>query len=262
MKGRLTAAVTCSLLAALLLAVPDPSASARVGRNGKTPAAQEFARTRGAAQRGDAGAAFRLALMFLDGTGVARNPAESVRFMKIAAERGHVRAQYFLGTLFHEGVGVKQDQKEAARWIARAAAGGNAEAQYAYGLLLLSGDGVPVDKVAAMGWLGKASRQGSRGARDVLRQLVALPGRPTEIRSLEPSIAAPRAAPSADAADGGAHLEGMGVILDQGEFGLRFSVPHLKEAIAPVYPAYSPDKGVWNRIQGGTFEIIYRPGAK
>ncbi len=254
----------CSVLVALLLTPPEPLASAasRGARNGKTPAAREYARTRAAAQRGDADATFRLALMLLAGTGVARNPAEAARFMKIAAERGHVRAQYSLGAFYHEGTGVKQDQTEAARWIARAAAGGDAEAQYAYGLILLSGDGVPVDKVQAMEWLGKASRQGSGGARDVLRHMVALPGHSPEIRSLEPLITAPRSASLSSGSEGGARMEGMGVILDQGEFSLRFSMPHLKEAIAPVYPPSSLDKRGWERLQGGTFEIIYRPGGR
>lgn len=262
MRGRLTAAAACSVLAALSLAVPEPSALA-ASRNGKAAnggESREFARTKAAAQRGDADAAFRLALMLLNGTGVARNPSEAARLMKMAAEKGHRQAQYSLGALYYEGSGVKQDRRSAAGWIARAAAGGHVEAQYAYGMLLLSGDGVPGDKVAAMEWLGKASRQGSAGARDVLRQLVALPGRTTEIRSLDTLITAPRSAPSGAGTDGDAHLEGMGVILDQGEFSLRFSMPHLQDAIDPTYPVTSPDKGVWDRLQGGTFEIIFRLG--
>lgn len=260
MRGRLTAAAACSVLAALFLAVPEPSALA-ASRNGKAARgaeSQEFARTRSAALRGDAGAAFRVALMLLDGTGVARNPPEAARFMKMAAEKGHLQARYSLGALYYEGAGVKQDRRAAARWIARAAAGGHVEAQYAYGMLLLSGDGVPTDKVAAMEWLGTASRRGSAGARDVLRQLVALPGRTAEIRSHEPLLTAPRAPSSG--AGGDARLEGMGVILDQGEFSLRFSMPHLLDAIDPAYPVTSPDKGVWDRLQGGTFEIIFRLG--
>lgn len=264
MKGRRASTVSCLVLAALILAAPEQSAAgpSRGGGNGKTPAAREYARTREAAKRGDANASFRLALMLLNGQGVAPNRAEAARFMKIAAELGHVRAQYILGTFYHEGTGVKQDQKAAARWIARAAAGGDAEAQYAYGLLLLSGGGVPVDKVRAMEWLGKASRQGSEGARDVLRELVAFTGRPPEIRSLEPIITAPSSGLRGGDADGGTRLEGMGVILDQGAFSLRFSMPHLKDAIRQSPAPTSLDKGVWDRLQGGTFEIIFRPGAK
>ncbi|CAG0952517.1 Secretory immunoglobulin A-binding protein EsiB [Geobacteraceae bacterium] len=260
MKDKLTTAVTCSVLATLFLGMPEPSASAvaRGAKGAKTAAAHEYSRIRAAAQRGDASASFRLALMLLNGTGVARNTAEAARFMKMAAERGHVQAQYSLGTLYYEGTGVKQDRKQAAGWIARAAAGGDAEAQYAYGMLLLSGDGVPVDKVQAMDWLGKASRQGSAGARDVLRQLVAFQGRPPEIRSLEPVITAPPSGSRSVEANERTRLEGMGVILDQGEFSLRFSMPHLRDAIDPAYPVTSPDTGVWDRLQGGTFEIIFR----
>lgn len=273
MRGRLTAAVTWVTLAALLCGMPNPSASAaqretkgaksvKTAKNGKNGVARHFALTRTAALRGNADAAFHLALMLLEGKGAARNPSEAARFMKMSAHRGHLQAQYSLGALYYEGTGVKQDRPLASYWIAKAAGGGYAEAQYAYGMLLLSGDGVPVDKVAAMEWLGKASRQGSHGAQEVLRQLVALPGRTTEIRSLEPIIAAPRNASSpADVTDG-SRIEGVGVVLDEGEFSLRFSMPHLREAISPEYPVYSPDKGLWDRIQGGTFEIIYRPGGK
>ena len=262
MKGRLTVAAALLVLSFFAAVAEPPALAAPRGKGAGAAVEREFARTRAAALRGDAGAAFRLALMFLNGTGVARNPSEAARFMRMAAEKGHRQARYSLGALYYEGTGVKQDRRAAAGWIARAAEGGHAEAQYAYGMLLLSGDGVPVDKVAAMEWLGKASRQGSAGAHDVLRQLVALPGRSSEVRSLEPLIAAPPSAPSSGGTEREARLEGMGVILDRGEFSLRFSMPHLKEAIAPAYPSSSPDRGGWERLQGGTFEIIYRPGAR
>ena len=50
--------------------------------------------------------------------------------------------------------------------------------------------------------------------------------------------------------------EGKGVILDQGSFGLKFSLPTL-------YDAYTPQSQLTPRpfrenLQGGTFEIIFR----
>ncbi|HMN03237.1 tetratricopeptide repeat protein [Geobacter anodireducens] len=253
------AVVVCRVVTALalsMLAVAPVWAASRTAKGAK--AANGYAATQAAARRGDAAAAFRLALMHLDGNGAPRKPAEAARYMKMAAERGHVRAQYYLGTFYHEGTGVKRDSAAAAYWIGKAAAGGDAEAQYAYGMVLLSGDGVPVDKVRAMEWLGKASRQGNEGARDVLRELVAFQGRPTEIRSLEPTISSAGPAVRGETGATGARLEDKGVVLDQGEFSLKFSMPGLGSTGDPYRT--TTDEKLWEHLQGGTFEIIYRPG--
>lgn len=227
------------------------------GRQGE----RELAAIRGAVRRGDPDAAFRLALMYLDGKGVPRRATEAVRYMRMAAERGHVRAQYYLGTFYHEGKGVKRDRKAAARWIGRGAAGGDPEAQYAYGMLLLSGDGVAVDKVEAMEWLGRASRQGNEEARDVLRELVAFQGRAPESLPIDLGIAPD---PTPSRIDGKnpvvPRFEGKGVVLDRGEFSVRFSMPDWRDAEVANTP---PDAGLLDRLRGyrgGKFEIIYRPG--
>ncbi|WP_232008905.1 tetratricopeptide repeat protein [Geobacter sulfurreducens] len=258
MRGR-AAVMVCRVVTALalsMLAVAPVPAASRSAKGAK--AANGYAATQAAARRGDAKAAFRLALMHLDGNGAPRKPAEAARYMKMAAERGHVRAQYYLGTFYHEGTGVKRDSAAAARWIGKAAAGGDAEAQYAYGMVLLSGDGVPVDKVRAIEWLGKASRQGNEGARDVLQELVAFQGRPTEIRTLEPSISTAGPAHRPEGGTTGARLEGKGVVLDQGEFSLKFSMPGLGNTGDPYRT--TTDEKLWEHLQGGSFEIIYRPG--
>ncbi|WP_286351994.1 tetratricopeptide repeat protein [Geobacter sulfurreducens] len=261
MRGRL-AVMVCRVVTALALSMlavaPVPAASRAAKGTKAAKAANGYAATQAAARRGDAKAAFRLALMHLDGSGAPRKPTEAARYMKMAAERGHARAQYYLGTFYHEGTGVKRDSAAAALWIGKAAAGGDAEAQYAYGMVLLSGDGVPVDKVRAIEWLGKASRQGNEGARDVLQELVAFQGRPTEIRALEPSISAAGPAHRPEAGTTGARLEGKGVVLDQGEFSLKFSMPGLGNTGDPYRT--TTDEKLWEHLQGGSFEIIYRPG--
>ncbi|WP_298269238.1 tetratricopeptide repeat protein [Geobacter sp.] len=237
----------------VLLALAGPAAGQWGTGNG-------YAAMRAAARRGDSRAAFMLALIYLDGAGVSRDPVAAARHMKTAAKGGLVRAQYYLGTFYHEGTGVGEDRRAAARWIGKAASAGDAEAQYAYGLLLLSGDGVPADKVQAIEWLGRASRQGNEGARDVLQELVSFRGRPTEVRALHPTISASSSSPRREGNDGGPRLAEKGVILDEGEFSLKFSLPGLTGARSP-YPT-AVDENLWNRLQGGTFEIIYRPGTK
>ncbi|WP_236685546.1 tetratricopeptide repeat protein [Geobacter pickeringii] len=242
----------------LMAAVAVLSLLAAAPAAGQGGAGNGLAVARGAARKGDPRAAYMVALRYLYGSGTPRDPAAAARYMKMAAERGLVRAQYYLGTFYYEGIGVRQDRRAAARWIGRAASAGDAEAQYAYGMLLLAGDGVPVDKVTAIDWLGKASRQGNEGARDVLQELVSFRGRPVEIRSLDPTVAAPAPTPRSEGSDGGPRLAEKGVILDQGEFSLKFSLPGFSET-RTTSPA-APDEKLWNRLQGGTFDIIYRPG--
>ncbi|WP_298439082.1 tetratricopeptide repeat protein [Geobacter sp.] len=245
-----------ALTMVVLLAVLAPVGPAA----GQWGTGNGYAAMRAAARRGDSRAAFMLALIYLDGAGVPSDPVTAARYMKMAAQGGLVRAQYYLGTFYHEGTGVREDRRAAARWIGKAASAGDAEAQYAYGLLLLSGDGVPVDKVQAIDWLGRASRHGNEGARDVLQELVSFQGRPTELRALHPTLSASSPMPRREGNDGGPRLAEKGVILDEGEFSLKFSLPGLTGAKSP-YPT-AADENLWNRLQGGTFEIIYRPGTK
>jgi TPR repeat protein len=200
-------------------------------------------------------AAFMLSLMYQSGEGVPRNPAEAFRLMQIAAEKGDSRAQYFLGTFYYQGVGTQVDRQSAGGWFRKSAEKGLDDAQLAYGMLLLSGDGIAVDKAQAVDWLGKAARQDNVRAREVLRELLTYRGQP---------VASPMkdSAQSAYTTEKQQHenqlrLEGKGVILDQGTFGLKFSLPTLYDAYAPQNQATS--RPIWEHFQGGTFDIIIRP---
>lgn len=199
-------------------------------------------------------AAFMLSLMYHYGEGVPQNPVEAVRLMRLAAEQGDYRAQYYLGTFYYQGVGSQVDRKAAAGWFRLSAENGYADAQLAYGLILLSGDGVPVDKARAIEWLGKAARQNNGGAREVLRELLTYRGRP----AASPMDDAARMSQNSEKQQGEnqLRLEGKGVILDQGRFGLKFSLPTLYDAYAPqslnaVHP-------LWEKLQGGTLDVIIR----
>jgi hypothetical protein len=220
---------------------------------------QEILWYRAAAAGGDSRANFMLALMSFHGEGVPRNLKDAARFMRAAAERGNARAAFFLGTFYYHGTGVPQDKKEAARWIGRAAEIGYAEAQSAYGMLLLSGDGVPVDKEKAVEWLGKASRQGNDGARAVLRELVSLRGLPLGGPALDLGMMTKSEPGQPAVRDLSPRLEGKGVVLDRGAFSLKFSIPDVRDAYAPTGPPSTTEQGILTRLQGGKFEIIFRP---
>lgn len=208
-----------------------------------------------AASTQHARAAFILSLMYQAGEGVPHNPAESFRLMRIAAEKQDVRAQYFLGTFYYQGIGTPVDHQDAGTWFRKASENGFDDAQLAYGMLLLSGDGVPVDKSQAIEWLGRAARQNNVRAKEVLKELVTYRGQPFAPLITDGSPYTVNQEKQQN--DSLLRLEGKGVVLDQGSFGLKFSLPTLYDAYAPrnevsVHP-------VWEKLQGGTFDIIFRP---
>ncbi|HEX5772768.1 MAG TPA: tetratricopeptide repeat protein [Geomobilimonas sp.] len=219
---------------------------------------QEIRWYRAAAAAGDSRASFMLSLMYYHGDGVPRNQTEAARLMRIAAERGGARSEFFLGTFYYHGTGLPQDKGQAALWIRKAAEKGYGEAEYAYGMMLLAGDGVPVDKTRAVEWLGKAAKQGNAGAQAVLRELVALRTVPVGVPALDLSV--PRGGSEVyDTAIGGPYLQGKGVVLDQGDYSLKFSLPDLTDAYAPP-PAPGAPLDLKSRFQGGKFEIIFPTG--
>ena len=203
----------------------------------------------------NARAAFMLSLMYHYGEGVPKLPFEAVRLMRIAAQQNDFRAQYYLGTFYYQGVGGQVDRASAALWFRKSAESGYAEAQLAYGMVLLSGDGVQQDKGQAIELLSKAAQQNNSRAKEVLRELLTYRGQPVHF-PLADTAQAPQATEKRSN-ENQLRLEGKGVLLDQGTFGLKFSLPTLYDAYAPQnLTAVHP---LWDRLQGGVLDIIIRP---
>jgi TPR repeat protein len=207
-----------------------------------------------AASGKNARAAFMLSLMYQNGEGVPKKPSEAFRLMRFAAERELPRAQYYLGTFYYQGTGTPVDKQLAGYWFEKSAEKGFVEAQLAYGMLLLTGDGVTQDKSRAIEWLGKAAKQDNARAKEVLQELLTYRGQPdASLVAVAPS----QSNSGIKRKDGQLRLEGAGVLLDQGNFGLKFSLPSLYDAYAPQSQAAARPR--WENIQGGTFDIIIRP---
>ena len=105
--------------------------------------------------------AYNRGLMYQNGNGVPKDPAEAVRSYRKAADGGVAKAQYALGVMYQQGWGVGQDPAEAAKWYRKAADQGNAFAQNDLGVLYQSGKGVMQDATVAVQWYRKAADQGS-----------------------------------------------------------------------------------------------------
>ena len=133
------------------------------GQTPKPPTAAElktFQETKVKAEKGDAAAQNKLALIYIEGAGVASDIVEAVKWFRKAAEQGDAIGQNALGSVYEDGRGVARDHKEAAKWYRKAAEQGQANAQGNLGALYANGQGVPKDEVEAFKWGLLAAAQG------------------------------------------------------------------------------------------------------
>jgi len=105
-----------------------------------------------AADRGDPDAAYGLAILLREGTGVDKNRARSLIYLRTAAEARHVAAMVEYGIALFNGEGGSKDEAGAARLFAKAAAQHSAVGQNRLARLYVSGRGVKVNIVEAMKW--------------------------------------------------------------------------------------------------------------
>ncbi|MFN9819475.1 MAG: tetratricopeptide repeat protein, partial [Akkermansiaceae bacterium] len=117
--------------------------------------------TKKAAELGDSIEQHNLGVDYAEGTRVAKDHGEAVKWLKKAAEQGNERSQYNLGIFYSQGTGVATDHSEAVKWFKKAAEQGNADAQYNLGFSYANGLGVPEDHTEAVKWFKKAAEQGN-----------------------------------------------------------------------------------------------------
>jgi TPR repeat protein len=135
--------------------------TAAFARQDYTTAYQEW---RGPAEAGDPLAQYNLGVLYEAGQGMARNPAEAVKWYRLAADQGLASAQYNLGLAALLGRGLGQDDRAAAKWFESAGAQGVALAQYNLGVLYASGQGVTQDSGESVKWTALAAKQGVASA--------------------------------------------------------------------------------------------------
>ena len=126
--------------------------------------AQTVKRYRLAAQRGNAPAQFKLALLYDTGQGVPQDYAEAAKWLRKAAEQGLVEAQYNLGSMYDSGQGVPQDYTEAFKWLYKAAEQGYPSAQKNLGAKYGLGQGVSQNHTDAYVWSSLAVLSGNESA--------------------------------------------------------------------------------------------------
>ena len=116
----------------------------------------------GAAEKKEPNAMLALGQLYLSGGfGVKQDKKRAIELLQASADLGNTRAKNELGNCHHKGDGVVRNDKEAFRLFTEAAAGGNAEAIGNLGVLWWSGDGVPKkDLTKAAGLFKQAGEKG------------------------------------------------------------------------------------------------------
>ena len=118
-----------------------------------------------AAKQGSLDAATNIALMYADGIGIPKDPAQAHTWFRQAADGGDATAQYNLALIYRNGKGVPQDQKEAARWLTAAADQNLVPAIIDLAAQCLHpSNGTPPDPARAVHYYEKAANLGSAQA--------------------------------------------------------------------------------------------------
>lgn len=102
-----------------------------------------------AAEQAHADARYRLALYFLDGVGVSRNPEKAVELLTLAAGQNHADAQYKLALCLTDGTGTEKNLPEAAKYFKAAADNRHIGGEYRYAVCCRDGLGIEKDPVQA-----------------------------------------------------------------------------------------------------------------
>ena len=119
-----------------------------------------------------------IGLMYLNGQGLPRDPAQAFAQFQAAANQGNITSQYWLGYLYQHGIGTTQDYAQALHWYRLSATRGDhisAPAMLALGKMYANGLGVTTNPATAASWYSQAIAAGdetiSRQARAEMLRL-------------------------------------------------------------------------------------------
>ena len=135
-------------------------AMASMGKTNIADIDKEIARAKRDAEAGNANAQFNLGCCYANGTGVAKDMREAIKWYKRAAEAGNNNAQYNLGNFYKNGEGVAVNKSEAFKWYKLAAEKGDVGAQCSLGYCYEKGIGVAVDMFKAFKWYKRSADAG------------------------------------------------------------------------------------------------------
>ena len=113
------------------------------------------------ANTGNQPAQRNLGIIYDQGLGVNKDPAQAALWFRKAADSGNRDAMFQLAAMYEQGRGVPQDQKQALDWYRKAALLGDGDSQVKLGRAYLDGKVVDRDEGEASAWFQRAADQGN-----------------------------------------------------------------------------------------------------
>ncbi|MBA6337979.1 MULTISPECIES: tetratricopeptide repeat protein [unclassified Colwellia] len=104
-------------------------------------------------------AQYQMALIYLNGYGVTKDPKKALELMSLAASQNHPDALFSLSLMYSDGVIVKKDLKTAFALMERAAIRDSVAAQFNLGVMYFNGTGTYKDYPKAARWYETAAKQ-------------------------------------------------------------------------------------------------------
>jgi len=111
-------------------------------------------------EEADSGAAFRMAVEYIDAKVVEHDAGRALELLTASAVRGEARAQFELGAIYEDGTVVDADSVRAMLWYMAAAQQGHAAAEYSLGIFHEKGLAAGSDKLLAYSYYELADSHG------------------------------------------------------------------------------------------------------
>ena len=122
----------------------------------------------------DAKGQFQRGLAYRDGVGIDADPAEAIRWFRLAAEQGHAEAQFVYGNALAIGVEGAPDNASAFKWFRRAADQGHLEATMRLAFCYTLGLGTEKDNKEGLRLMSLAGERGLVSAQKTLSAMYQL----------------------------------------------------------------------------------------
>ena len=175
LKYLIVAVLSLSGISATAQYAPENEAGLAAARAGDMQAAWDIWKP--LADAGDARAQSNIGVMYDNGSIVAEDDAEAVRWFLLAAEDGFPTGQFNLANMYKNGAGVEQNLTVALGWYHAAARQGHPQAQMALMQAYYFGNGATPDNALAYMWITIAAEAGFAEAMESLADFEARIGK-------------------------------------------------------------------------------------
>lgn len=138
----------------------DTTRTTLTGRPDNEAKTSDLSAVTSSALAGNQEAQYDLGVRYFEGSDVAKDYKEALKWMLLAAHQGYPRAQIFVARMYLGGYGTERNGVEAERWARKAAEAGDFGALWQMGMTYSNGWSVAVNKAEGEMWFTKWAERG------------------------------------------------------------------------------------------------------